>query len=253
MLLNNKTAIISGSSRGIGKAIAIQLAREGAGVVINCNQHPQEGLLLQNELIEKGYKAIFIKGDMTVTDDVKRLVTETYEQWGHIDILVNNASGYLPGSAIVESDWNTFQKEFDSNFKTALLCSQEVLPHMEKSGYGRIINLGATLISRPAQGHGAHITAKSALLGLTRELAIKEGPFGITVNMVSPGFTLTEKNLSDQKELIKTLREKTPLKRLATTEDVAKAVLFFASDLAQFITGSYLAVDGGLSNIILPF
>jgi 3-oxoacyl-[acyl-carrier protein] reductase len=252
MLLKNKTAIVTGSSRGIGKAITELFALEGAYVFINCNRNPAEGKKLEKSLQDQGYNACFIQGDMTSSKDVKKLVNKALAVTGKIDILVNNASDYLPGIQIVESDWNTFQKEFDSNFKTALLCCQEIIPLMEEKKYGRIINLGATLITRPAQGHGAHITAKSALLGLTRELAMKEGPYGITVNMVSPGFTLTEKNLESEEDLIKTLQEKTPLKRLATPEAIAKAVLFYASDLSDFITGSYLPVDGGLSNMILP-
>lgn len=118
---------------------------------------------------------------------------------------------------------------------------------MQKQHYGRIINLGSTLITRPATGYSAHATAKSALLGLTRSLAKELGKHGITVNMVSPGMTLTPLSLRGSASDRSNLALKTPLTRLATPEDIAQAILFFASDLSSFVTGSYLPVDGGLS------
>lgn len=246
-LLQNKVAVITGSSQGIGAATAKLLAEHGASVVVNYRKNHKQAESVVNAIIKKKGKAFACQADVTQPSNIKKLVKETLKHYGRIDIWINNASEYTAPQKVTAVSWSEYLTEFEGTIKTTLLCCQAVIPVMQKQHYGRIINLGSTFITRPATGYSAHATAKSALLGLTRSLAKELGKHHITVNMVSPGMVLTSLSLRGSASDRSNLALKTPLTRLAAPDDIARAVLFFASDLSSFITGSYLPVDGGLS------
>ena len=239
--------MITGSAKGIGAATAKLLGEHGAAVVVNYRGRVKEAQEIADSIQQKKGKAVAIQADVTQLPDIQKLVNETMNHFGKIDIWINNVSDYTGPKMVTEVEWGDYIKEFEGAVKSTLLCCQTVIPIMQKQKYGRIINLVSTLVTRPVGGYSAHATAKSALMGFTKTLAKEVGKHGITVNMVSPGMTLTEEVLKTPEKARNTIAEKTPLKRLATPEDIAVAILFFASDLSSFITGAYLPIDGGLS------
>ena len=242
MLLENKVALVTGAGRGIGAAVARRLAAEGAKVVVHyrSSRAPAEALA-------KDIGGLALGCDLTDPPATEAMVADALSHFGRIDILVNNAASFAADLTFEAATWEDFQAEFDGVVGTTVNSIQAVLPVMKAQKSGRIINFLATLTQRPAPEYVVHTTAKSALIGLSRTLARDLGPHGITVNLVSPGMTLTDYSQSlpeDQKARVAAL---TPLRRLATPDDVASVVLFYASPLADFITGATLAPDGGLA------
>ena len=242
MLLDNKVALVTGAGRGIGSAIARRLASEGAKVVVHYRESRDTAALLAAEI-----GGVALGCDLTDPQATKAMVADALSHYGRIDILINNAASFAADLDFASATWEDFRAEFDGVVGVTVNPTQAVLPVMKALGSGRIVNLAATLIQRPAPEYIVHTTAKSALIGLTRTLARDLGPYGITVNLVSPGMTLTDysQNLpDDQKNRVAAL---TPLRRLATPDDVAGVVLFYASPLAALVTGANLAPDGGLA------
>ena len=242
MLLQNKVAIVTGAGRGIGSVVARRLAAEGAKVVVHYRQSWEPAAMLAQEI-----GGLALGADLTDPPATEAMVADALSHFGRIDILVNNAASFASDLDFAAATWDDFRAEFDGVVGATVNPTQAVLPVMKAQNYGRIINFIATLVQRPAPEYVVHTTAKSALIGLTRTLARDLGPHGITVNMVSPGMTLTEYSTSlpdDQKSRVAGL---TPLRRLATPDDVAGIVLFYASPLADFLTGANLAPDGGLA------
>ncbi|MGI4791570.1 MAG: SDR family oxidoreductase [Janthinobacterium lividum] len=241
MLLQNKVAIVTGAGRGIGSAIARRFAAEGASVVVHYRSSKEPA-----EALAKEIGGIALAADLTDPLATEAMVADALSHFGRIDILVNNAASFAADSKFEAAIWDDFRAEFDGVVGATVNPTQAVLPIMKSQKSGRIINFMATLVQRPAAEYVVHTTAKSALIGLTRTLARDLGPHGITVNMVSPGMTLTEYSESlpdDQKARV---AAQTPLRRLAAPDDVAGVVLFYASPLADFVTGANLAPDGGL-------
>ena len=241
-LLENKVALVTGAGRGIGSAIARRLTAEGARVVVHYRESRNAAEALAAEI-----GGLAVQADLTDKAAAEQVVAEALAHFGRLDILVNNASSFAADINFAEASWADFQAEFDGVVGATVLPAQAAVPVMIRQGEGRIVNLVATLTQRPAPEYVVHTTAKSALIGLTRTLARELGPHGITVNMVSPGMTLTEYSSSLPEEVKARVAGLTPLRRLATPEDVADAVLFFASPLAGFVTGANIAPDGGLA------
>ncbi len=242
MLLENKVALVTGAGRGIGSAIARRLAGEGAKVVVHYRESREAAETLASEI-----GGLALGCDLTDPPATEAMVADALSHFGRIDILVNNAASFAADLEFEAATWDDFRAEFDGVVGATVNPTQAVLPIMKAQGSGRIINFLATLVQRPAPEYVVHTTAKSALIGLTRTLARDFGPHGITVNLVSPGMTLTDYSQSlpgDQKARVAGL---TPLRRLATPDDVAGVVLFYASPLADFLTGATLAPDGGLA------
>lgn len=238
---------MTGAGRGIGSEIARKLAAEGAAVALNY-RHSKEGAeAVAQEIITNGGKAVLVQADLTDESQAARLVQEASDALGGLDILVNNASGFGPQKPIAESDWDHFDKEWQVVVKPVITVTKAVLPLFIAQKRGKIVSLAATLFQRPAIGYASHAMAKTAVLAYTRTLAREVGPDGITVNAVSPGMALTEFSLSLPESDREALRLRTPLRRLAEPEDVANAVLYFCSPLADFITGMNIAPDGGLA------
>ena len=243
LLTNNKVAIITGASRGIGRATAIVLAKEGAKIVIDYLNSEEKADEVVQEIKELGGQAIAVKADVAQAGDVERLTEETIKQFGSIDILVNNA-----GIIVRPSDWKNisdedWQRTLDVNLKGVFNCIKIVAPYMLRQKRGRIVNISSTYGIFGAASVVAYVAAKAGVLTLTRSFAKELAPY-VTVNAIAPGHIKTD--LTPKREgFIESISEATPLKRLGEVEDVAHAVAFLVSDRADFITGQFLAVDGG--------
>ena len=241
-MLTGKKALVTGAGRGVGMAIARLLAAEGAQVALAYRFSRASAEALAVEL-----GGVALQADLTSTDQAERLIEEAAAQLGGLDILVNNASGFGPLKPLAQYTWEEIDREWQAVVKPVFTVTRAALPLLIAQESGKIVNLSATLLQRPAPGQGAHAMAKAAVLAFTRSLAREVGPQGICVNAVSPGMTLTEFSKSLPAAQQEAVAGRTPLRRLATPDDVARAVLFFCSPLSDFITGSNLAPDGGLA------
>ncbi len=241
MKLKNKVVIITGSSRGIGKATAILFVKEGAKVVINCKNHIAEAQKVVKAIGKN--KAFFIQADVSREEDVKRLVSETMKKFGRIDILVNNA-----GVIFREGDWKSdvdiWRATMDINLTSAWLMIREVAPIMMKKGSGSIVNISSIYGFLGAASVLPYSSAKGGLITLTKALAKELAP-KIRVNAVAPGNVMTDMTKEAGRKVIDFFEKQTPLKRSAEPEEIAMAILFLASNDASFITGELLTVDGG--------
>ncbi|MES2462513.1 MAG: SDR family oxidoreductase [Armatimonadota bacterium] len=246
-LLTGKRALVTGAGRGIGVEIAKQLAAEGATVALAYRSSGAGAEATAEEIRRAGGSAETFQADLTDEKAAKKLADDVREAFDGLDILVNNAAGFGPLGTFAEMPWEQIDAEWQAVIKPVLLLTRAALPLVIESGQGRVVNLSATLLQRPQGRYGAHAMAKAAILAFTRTLALEVGPQNVTVNAVSPGLTLTEFSKSLPEAQKEAVRERTPLRRLATAEDVAKAVLFFCSPLADFITGANIAPDGGLA------
>jgi 3-oxoacyl-[acyl-carrier protein] reductase len=247
-LLEGKRALVTGAGRGIGSEIAAQLAAEGASVML-AYRRSREGAERAAETIRTAGGAAQVAvapADLCDAAQAERLVGDTIAALGGLDILVNNAAGFGPTKRLDASSWQDLDDEWNAVVRPVFLATRAALPHLTAQQYGRIVNLAATLLQRPAAGYGAHSMAKAAVLAFTRTLAREVGPQGVTVNAVSPGMTLTEFSQSLPESLKRDVAARTPLRRLAGAADVARAVVFFCTPLADFVTGANLAPDGGL-------
>lgn len=241
-LLAGKIALVTGAGRGIGMAVSRLFAEQGATVLVHYHTSEAPAQALADEIGGLAFGA-----DLTDAMATEAMVADALSHTGRIDILVNNASSFAHDIDFEKATWDDFRAEFEGVVGATVNPTKAVVPSMKEQGGGRIVNYIATLVQRPAAEYIVHTTAKSALIGLTRTLARDLGPHGITVNMVSPGMTLTDYSQSLPPKLQQSVTQQTPLRRLATAEDVAKVVLFYASPLADFVTGANLAPDGGLA------
>ena len=246
MKLKDKVALVTGAGQGIGKAIALKLAAEGATVVINdISPSAKEAA---DEIKASGGQAISILADVSSADDVSKMIEQAISQYGRIDILVNNAGITRDSLAMrmPEEDWD---KVLAINLKSVFLCTRAVVRNMLKQRSGRIISIASVigLIGNPGQANYA--SAKAGIIGFTKAIAKEVASRGITANAIAPGFIDTEmtKGLSEdqRQEYIKNI----PLGRLGTPEDIAEAVAFLASPEAGYISGQVLTVDGGMTMV----
>ncbi|HUD19430.1 MAG TPA: glucose 1-dehydrogenase [Patescibacteria group bacterium] len=241
--LKGKVALVTGSSRGIGRATAILFAKEGANVVVNYKSNKKEADEVV-KIIGDG-NAIAIKADVTHGSDVKLLINETVKKFGGIDILINNAGEiFRPGDW--KSDQATWQKTIDTNLTSAWLMIREAAPIMQKNGGGAIVNTVSVYGFLGAAAVLAYTSAKGGLITLTKSFAKELAP-SIRVNAVAPSNVMTDMVKGAGPALIEQFRQETPLKRIAEPVELAKAMLFLVSDDASYVTGEVLVVDGGYS------
>ena len=245
--MKDKIAVITGSSRGIGTAIARSFAMEGAHIVLNGRHTPSAALdHLASELSGYGGKVLVVRGDVGTAECARELVSQTIETFGAVHVLVNNA-GVSPMASIEEISPNEWDEVFRINLKSASLCAREAFPFMKKQRSGCILNISSC--SGKSGGIGAHYAAsKAGMNSLTRTLAFEGAPYGIRVNALAPGPIETDMArgmFEDQRRAF--LESVIPLGRLGTVQDVADAALFLCSDNAGFVTGEVLEIDGGLT------
>jgi 3-oxoacyl-[acyl-carrier protein] reductase len=243
--LEGKVALITGSSRGIGAAIAKDLAANGASVIINYNSNAAAADEIVSEIMNAGGQALAIQADVSDFDQASTLVTSIKKDFGRLDILVNNA-GTTRDNVIMmmkEADWDLV---IDTNLKSAWNCSRAAARIMMRQRTGRIINITSTSGISGNAGQSNYSASKAGMIGLTKSLAREIGPRGITVNAIAPGFVPTDLTNSLIEDLGETIIEMTSMRRLGTPEDVAHLTTFLASDQSSFITGQVIAVDGGM-------
>lgn len=243
MRLNNKKAIVTGAGQGIGKAIALKMAQEGADVVV-AEKNQETGIQTQKEIEASGRRCLFFAVDVADRRQVDQMVTEVIATFEGIDILVNNAGFDRPGSLLKtrEEDWNAV---FGVHLTGTLNCIQAVVPYMIEKRYGKIINLSSVWGKRGAVSEISYSTAKAGILGLTKSVARELGRYEINVNVVLPGFILTPTVSRMADKYQKLIIENTPFKRPGKPEEVANVVAFLASDEASFMTGAEVEVSGG--------
>lgn len=246
-LLDGSKALVTGAGRGIGTRIATRLAAEGAAVALSYRASRGGAEKAAEAIRAGGGTAVCLQADLSREEDANQLAGEAISALGGLDILVNNAAGFGPLKRLEEASWADIDGEWQAVVRPVFLLTRALLPHLLAQKRGRIVNLSATLLQRPAATYGAHAMAKAAVLALTRTLAREVGPHNICVNAVSPGMTLTQFSEGLPAALKSEVAARTPLRRLATSDDVAGAVVFFCSPLAGFVTGANLAPDGGLA------
>lgn len=244
-LLLGKTALITGSSRGIGAATAKLFAEYGASVVVNYANSENSARAVVEEIERAGGIALAVKADVSKETDIRNLVAETKKRFGSVDILVLSARFSFPTVPFVQYQWEDFERKLISEIKSAFYCCKEVVPLMQKKKEGCIIAVSSGLSRTPGYGYIAHSTAKSGIDAFVKSLALELGSYGIRVNAVAPGLTETDAiaNMPDQVKQI--MAEHTPLKRIAKVEDIAGAILMMACDHTKYITGAYIPVSGG--------
>ena len=256
MNFQGKVILVTGASRGIGAAIAQAFAAEGGFVVVNYlrNEAAAEAVVAQCKTLgrDSGGDAWAIRADVNDPVQVQALVAQVLSELGRIDVLVNNA--FAPyrfdpeqRKRFWEMDWADYQTQFDGAVRASYNVCQAVLPGMRQRAQGCIVNLASDLVERPVVPYHDYATAKSALVGFSRNLAAELGPLGIRVNCVAPGLVYpTDASRATKEDVKDAIVAQTPLRRIARPEDVAGPVLFLASDWSRFMTGQVLVVDGGL-------
>lgn len=243
--LSNKVAVVTGSSRGIGAAIATVLAAQGARVVVNHRSSAAGAEAVVAAIKQAGGEAVIIQADVSQFEDAERLIKATIDTYGQIDILVNNA-GTTRDMLIMKMKPEDWELVLRTNLFSAYNCSKAATRPMMKQRGGRIINITSVVGLAGQAGQTNYAASKAGLIGFTKSLAKELGSRNITVNAIAPGFIPTALTEVLPGEMIEAAIANTPLGRLGTVEDVAHAALFLASDEAAFITGQVLTVDGGL-------
>jgi 3-oxoacyl-[acyl-carrier protein] reductase len=243
--LTDRIAVVTGASRGIGRAIALELARQGAVVVVNYNSNPDAAGEVVAMIEQGGGKALAFGANVAEEDGANNLIKTAVETYGKIDILVNNA-GMTRDNVIMMMNAEDFDAVINTNLRSAWLCSKAAVRSMMRKRYGRIVNISSVSGVAGNAGQTNYSASKAGLIGLTKALAREVAPRGITVNAVAPGFVLTDMTSNLPEDILKKINEAIPLGRWGTVEDVAQATAFLASDAAAYITGQVLNIDGGM-------
>ncbi len=244
MLLKDRVAIVTGGSQGIGRAISLRLSAEGAKVTI-ADVNEEVGLKTAEEIKATGGEAIFVKVDVTNPEDTDRMVTETVEKLGSLHILVNNA-GITRDKLILRMTDEDWDRVLDVNLKGAFNCIRSSVRVLAKGRYGRIVNIASIVGITGNPGQANYSASKGGLIALTKTVAKEFASRGITCNAVAPGFIDTAMTQAMPQKAREELIGRIPLERLGTPEDVAEGVLFLASDMASYITGEVLNINGGM-------
>jgi len=243
--LTDRVAVVTGASRGIGRAIALELAKRGAAVVVNYNASADAAHAVVADIQAQGGKAAAVKADVSKMAEADALIKTAIEQFGKIDILVNNA-GTTRDNVIMmmtEDEWDTV---LTTNLRSTWNCSKSAVKAMMRKRYGRIVNITSVSGIAGQAGQTNYSASKAGIIGFTKALAREIAPRSVTVNAVAPGFVATDLTANLPENLREQLDKAIPLGRWGTVEDVAYAVAFLASDEASYITGHVLSVDGGM-------
>ncbi len=246
--LKGRTVLVTGGSRGLGRAISFRLAELGAYVLVNYahNKHHADETI--ETFVKNGWFGASLKGDITDASSIKNMIQEAYKICGKsIDTVINNATGPQPELSIEDSKWEDYLDQLNFFVKAPLLLTKELLPSMKEKGFGRIITIGSEVVQIGNPNFANYVTAKSAQLGMTRSWANELGSYGITVNLVNPGFIPVERHQHLKEEDIEGYRRNVPLQRMGVPNDIANTVAFLASEESGFITGQSISVNGGMT------
>jgi 3-oxoacyl-[acyl-carrier protein] reductase len=244
--LNDRVAIVTGGSRGIGRAIALELAKRGATVVVNYNSSPDAAQSVVDEIKAAGGNAASFQANVTDEEQANALIKMATTDFGKLDILVNNA-GTTRDNIIMRMKADEFDTVIETNLRSTWLCSKAAVNAMMRKRYGRIINITSVSGIAGQVGQTNYSASKAGIIGLTKSLAREIASRNITVNAVAPGFVLTDLTKDLPTDLTSKLNEFIPLGRWGEAQEVAHAVAFLASDDATYITGHVLNVDGGMA------
>ena len=247
--LKDRSAVVTGSTRGIGEATARRLAEAGASVVVS-GRTEDDGRRVAKEITEEGEEAIFVRADMREPDEVENLVETTVEEFGGLDILVNNA-GYETDTSPDEVDMETWNGVVETNFRGYWLTAKYAYPYLVESDSAAVVNVSSNHSFATQPKKFPYNAVKAGLDGMTRSMAVAWGVDGIRVNSVNPGWTLVgrvEETLTDEE--MSELESIHPLGRIGSSEDVADTILYLASDMASFVTGESHVVDGGRTAVL---
>lgn len=245
-MLNGKVAVITGAGRGIGRTIALHFAGKGAKVVVNYRNSASQVEELLTLIRNSGGEAIAIQADVSVEEDVKKLITETVKAFGRVDILVNNA-GVIKDNLIMRMSEEEFDRVLDINLKGTFFCMKHVSGIMLKQKSGKIINISSVVGLTGNIGQANYAASKAGVIGMTKAVARELASRGITVNAVAPGFIETDMTEELSQKNKEAMIANIPLKRYGSVDEVAGVVSFLASEAANYITGQVLVVDGGLA------
>lgn len=242
-MLDGKVVLVTGASRGIGKAIALLAAENHAHVIVNYNKNEKGASELVDLMHGKGFSASMIKADVSSEDEVKDMFSSIKEKHSRINVLVNNA-GLMRNSLLALTSTELFDHTIDVNLKGTFLCTRHASNMMRKQRSGRIINISSIVGLQGYEGQTVYSASKAAVIGFTRSAAKELGRYGITVNAIAPGLIETDL-VKDMKPDVKDkMLSNISLGRIGTPEDIAKVVLFLSSDLANYVSGVVIAVDG---------
>ena len=243
--LSNRVALVTGSSRGLGKAMVLELARAGAKVAINYANSRETAERTLAEVAATGAACCLVQADVTDEADVAHLCDEVASTLGPIDILVPNATCNQPELPLEEYDWAFFQRMLDFFVKSPVLLTKACLPHMKRQQWGRIVQITSEVFTIGVAPFSAYVAAKGGQVGLSRSLARELAPYGITVNMVAPGWIPVERHAVYSQEAKDHYLTGVPAARWGTPDEVAHAVVYLASNEAAFVTGQSIHVNGG--------
>ncbi len=253
--LEGNVALVTGSGRGIGRAIALSFAENGANVVVNCYANESQGMGVAKEIEKLGRRSIFVKADVGNTEQVSEMMRQAIKAFGRIDILVNNAGvnvepeGRVPIQDFRETDWDRI---INVDLKGVFLCSKAAAQQMIKQGGGKIINISSIAGVMPLQRQCAFVAAKAGVINFTRAIALELAQYNIRVNAIAPGSMENVRWYHDpnQKMIADSVLAHIPLKRPGKFEEIANVALFLASDNSSYITGTTIIVDGGWTGCI---
>ena len=243
--LESKAALVTGASKGVGKGIALELARSGCDVAVNYNSDAAGAGATVNEIRAFGRRAISVQADVGISAEVDRMFQEVMRQFPRLDILVNNAGvqTWKPLLELEEAEWD---RVIDTNLKGCFLCTQRAARNMKEHGGGRIVNIGSGCNKIPFPNLVDYTASKGGIEMFTKVSAVELGKYGIRVNCVAPGAVEIERTKLEAGDYAGTWAKVTPLGRVGQPVDVARAVVFFAGESADFVTGQTIWVDGGL-------
>ena len=246
----HRVALVTGGSRGIGRASALRLASDGAAVAVNYNSNAARAEEVVQQIEGAGGRAVALQADVADRSAVDAMVAQTAEQLGPVDILVNNAGLLIPGE-LLDYDEDDFDRMWKTNVKGVIYVTRAVIESMSERKWGRVINLSSNAaIGTAMAGTTMYAATKAAVLSLTKRFALAFGEHGITVNAVLPGFTETDmtvggKTPEQKQEVIERVKARSVLGRTGRPEDIANVIAFLASEESSFMTGQYLMADGG--------
>lgn len=245
--LKGRVALVTGNSTGLGKSIGFTLGKAGAKVPVNYANNEVRAKQTFDEYRAAGIDTLLVRSDVTDAGQVEQMFRSIEDNLGPVDIIVPNATCEQPLKPIEEYDWEFYQKMLDFFIKSPFLLTKRGLPHMKQQGWGRIVNITSEVFHRAVSPFSAYVAAKGGQIGWSRSMARELAPFGITVNMVAPGWIPVERHANDPQQMKDEYLSMVPMRRWGVPKDVAEAVLYLSSNESSFVTGQTICVNGGMT------